>query len=179
MCLAIRLVNYAVITASALFVLLGSKGYAGSDDALLRWLPLLPIGPAGGLILTVITDCALAVSFSAVQVRLYRRALNDWSARIIVDALPLRCHPRSEGAPKWTRCGMTLSALGGLARSRLVWGDHPEPEPAEELRYRVRGRGRHGVGWVAAWRLVQLRARLSFSVLFSLHPLVFDPNRCG
>jgi hypothetical protein len=85
-CLAIRLVNYAVITAFALFVLLGPKGYAGSYEALLGWLPLLPNGLAGAVILTVITDCALAVFFSLVQVGLYRRALNVWSARIIVDA---------------------------------------------------------------------------------------------
>ncbi len=63
-------------------------------------VPLLPNGLAGGLILTVITDFVFAVSVSVVQVWLYRCALNDWSARIIVDAAAARCgRPRSDGAP--------------------------------------------------------------------------------
>jgi hypothetical protein len=82
----IRLVNYAVLTAFALFVLLGPKGYAGSYDALLGWVPLLPHGLAGALILTVITDLAFGGFFSAVQVWLYRRALNDWSTQTLGDA---------------------------------------------------------------------------------------------
>jgi hypothetical protein len=80
-CLAIRLLNYAVITAFALWVLLGPKGYAGSFHAILGWLPLLPHGLAGALILTVIIDLALAVFFSVIQVGLYRRALDGWPAR--------------------------------------------------------------------------------------------------
>ena len=77
-CLAIRLLNYTVITAFAVLVLLGPKGYAGSYEALLGWLPLLPHGLAGALILTGIVDFALAVFFSVIQVALYGRALNDW-----------------------------------------------------------------------------------------------------
>jgi hypothetical protein len=85
-CLAIRLVNYAVLTAFTLLVLLGPKGYAGSYEALLGWVPLLPHGLAGALILTVIIDFALAIFFSTVQVWLYRRALNGWSTRTLLDA---------------------------------------------------------------------------------------------
>src|SRR3981081_4440092 len=85
-CLVIRLVNYAVFTAVTLFVLLGPKGFAGSYGALLGWVPLLPHGLAGALILTVITDFALAIFFSTVQVWLYRRALNDWPTHTPVDA---------------------------------------------------------------------------------------------
>jgi hypothetical protein len=85
-CLAIRLVHYAVITAFTLFVLLGPKAYGGSYDALLGWLPLLPHGLAGAVILTLITNVAFAIFFSAVQVWLYRHALNGWSARALEEA---------------------------------------------------------------------------------------------
>jgi hypothetical protein len=84
-CLAIRLVNYVVVTALTVFVLLGTKAYAGSYRALLGWVPLLPHGLAGALILTVIVDSALAIFFSTVQVWLYRRALSGWSARTVLD----------------------------------------------------------------------------------------------
>src|SRR6202011_4536396 len=72
-CLAIRIVHYAVITAFTLFVLLGPKGYGGSYDALLGWLPLLPRGLAGAVILTAIVNVVFAIGFSAIQVWLYRR----------------------------------------------------------------------------------------------------------
>src|SRR6202022_3096959 len=78
-CLSIRLVNYAVFTAFALFVLLGPKGFAGSYNALFSWLPLLPHGLAGALILTVITNFASALFFSTIQVWLYTHALKRWS----------------------------------------------------------------------------------------------------
>jgi hypothetical protein len=79
-CLAIRLVHYAVFTAFTLFVLLGPKGYAGSYNALFAWLPLLPHGLAGALIITVISNFALAIFYSTIQVWLYTHALNNWSA---------------------------------------------------------------------------------------------------
>ncbi len=78
-CLAIRLVHYAVVTAFTLFVLIGPTGYGGSYDALFGWLPFLPRGLAGAVILTVITNCALAIFFSAVQVWFYRLAFRGWS----------------------------------------------------------------------------------------------------
>jgi hypothetical protein len=78
-CLAIRLAHYAVFTAFTLFVLLGPKGYAGSYNALFAWLPLLPHGLAGAVILTVITNLTLAIFYSTIQVWLYRYALNSWS----------------------------------------------------------------------------------------------------
>jgi hypothetical protein len=96
-CLAIRLSTYVVIMAFTLFVLLGPKGYAGSYQALLGWVPLLPDGLAGALILTVIINFASAVFFSIVQVWLYRRALNGWSAHMLLDAAP-----RAAAAPAAT-----------------------------------------------------------------------------
>jgi hypothetical protein len=77
-CLAIRLALYAAVTSFTLFVLLGPDGFKGSFDAVLGWLPLLPHGLAGALILTGIVNGASAVFFSAVQVGLYRRALSSW-----------------------------------------------------------------------------------------------------
>ncbi len=80
-CLAIRLVNYVAVTAFAVLVLLGPKAYAGSYKALFGWLPFLPHGLAGALLLTAIFNLAAAVFYSVVQVWIYRRALTDWSAR--------------------------------------------------------------------------------------------------
>jgi hypothetical protein len=77
-CLAIRLALYAALTSFTLFVLLGPRGYKGSFEAVLGWLPLLPNGLAGALILTAIVNVASAVFFSGVQVGLYRRALSSW-----------------------------------------------------------------------------------------------------
>ena len=77
-CVAIRLALYAALTAFTVFVLLGPAGYTGSFDALLGWLPGLPDGLAGALLLTGIVNFVAAVFFSAIQVALYRRALGAW-----------------------------------------------------------------------------------------------------
>lgn len=84
-CLAIRLVNYAVVSAFTLFVLLGAKGYAGSYRALFGWVPFLPPGLAGALTLTAIISLVSAVFYSAVQVQLYQRALNGWQTTALED----------------------------------------------------------------------------------------------
>lgn len=82
-CLAIRLLHYTALTAFALLVLLGPKGYAGSYRTLFGWLPLLPGGLAGALILTAIGNVALAIFFSIIQTVFYRHALTGWSARAL------------------------------------------------------------------------------------------------
>jgi hypothetical protein len=82
-CLAIRLANYAVVSAFTLFVLLGAKGYAGSYGALFGWVPFLPHGLAGALTLTAIISLVSAVFYSAVQVSIYQRALDGWSKRTV------------------------------------------------------------------------------------------------
>jgi hypothetical protein len=66
--LAIRLVNYAVITALALSRAAGAEGLGRKRRGAARMVPLLPNGLAGGLILTVITEFVFAVSVSVVQV---------------------------------------------------------------------------------------------------------------
>jgi hypothetical protein len=115
-CLAIRLLNYAVITAFALWVLLGPKGYAGSFQALLGWVPLLPHGLAGALILTVIIDSALAVFFSVIQVGLYRRALNEWPTPEVGDTpqramAPAAAAQRSGTDPRAVLAAATLMTV--------------------------------------------------------------------
>jgi hypothetical protein len=59
-------------------VLLGPTGFAGSFDATLGRLPLMPQGLAGALLVTAITQFVAAVFFSTIQVGLYRRALGAW-----------------------------------------------------------------------------------------------------
>lgn len=87
-CLAIRLVHYTALSAFALLVLLGPKGYEGSYEALFGWLPFLPGGLSGALLLTAINNLAFAIFFSAIQVGLYRHALAGWPARAVEEARP-------------------------------------------------------------------------------------------
>ena len=82
-CLAIRLLNYVAVTAFGLFILLGPKAYAGSYKAVFGWLPFLPRGLAGALLLTAIFNLAAAAFYSVVQVWVYRRALSGWSERSV------------------------------------------------------------------------------------------------
>jgi hypothetical protein len=96
-CLAIRLALYVALTSFTLFVLLGPAGYKGSFDALFGWLPLLPHGLAGALLITAIVNLASAVFFSTIQIGLYRRALSGWpepGSRSLREA-PLRRRRRS------------------------------------------------------------------------------------
>jgi hypothetical protein len=79
--LAIRLVHYAILTAFAVLVLLGPKAYAGTYRTLFGWLPWLPSGLAGALILTAIGNVAFAIFFSIIQTGFYRHALSGWPAR--------------------------------------------------------------------------------------------------
>jgi hypothetical protein len=92
-CLAIRLAIYAALTSFTVLVLLGPAGYAGSFDALFGWLPLLPEGLAGALLITAIANLVSAVFFSTIQVVLYRRALSGWPE-------PAVLQPRRSAAPR-------------------------------------------------------------------------------
>jgi hypothetical protein len=95
--LAIRVVHYTILSAFGLFVLLGPKGFKGSYEALFGWLPLLPHGLAGALILTAISNLAFAIFFSAIQTGFYRHALHGWSARALEES-PRRAAPPPAGA---------------------------------------------------------------------------------
>ena len=92
-CLAIRLAIYAALTSFTVLVLLGPAAYAGSFDALFGWLPLLPEGLAGALLITAIANLVSGVFFSTIQVGLYRRALSGWREPPVPQA------PRSAASP--------------------------------------------------------------------------------
>jgi hypothetical protein len=124
-CLAIRLAHYAVLTAFALFVLLGPAGYEGSYETLFGWLPFLPGGLAGALVLTAIGNLAFAIFFSTIQVGLYRHALTSWPSRVLEPA-PMRPAPPPAGPE---RAGAdpraVLAAAAGLTVLLLVSHDWP------------------------------------------------------
>jgi hypothetical protein len=92
-CLAIRLAIYTALTSFTVLVLLGPAGFAGSFDALFGWLPLIPEGLAGALLVTAIANFVSAVFFSTIQVGLYRRALSGWPDPVVSQA------PRSAAPP--------------------------------------------------------------------------------
>lgn len=116
-CLAIRLVNYALVSAFTLFVLLGAKGYAGSYRALFGWIPFLPNGLAGALTLTVIISLVSAVFYSAVQVGLYRRALSGWPRQPVQDAPrgPAEMRPAFRPAGADPRAALAAATLVSVA----------------------------------------------------------------
>jgi hypothetical protein len=132
-CLVIRLLNYAVVAAFTLFVLLGVKGYAGSYGALFGWVPLVPHGLAGALTLTAIISLMSAVFYSVIQVGLYQHALNSWSTRTLDDTprgpADLPAAFRTAGAdPRAALAAATLVTVALLAShdwavlaSVMVW----------------------------------------------------------
>ena len=92
-CLAIRLALYAALTSFTVLVLLGPAGYKGSFDALFGWVPFLPDGLAGALLITAIVQLISGVFFSTIQVGLYRRALSAWPAPGIAEQKQIAAAP--------------------------------------------------------------------------------------
>jgi hypothetical protein len=77
--LAIRLVHYTLLSALAIWVVLGGlDAYVGSYDALTGWIPFAPHGTLGALLVTAVSNLLWALFYSAVQVVIYRRALAEW-----------------------------------------------------------------------------------------------------
>jgi hypothetical protein len=87
-CLAIRLVHYAILTAFTVLILLGPKAYAGTYRTLFGWIPFLPHGLEGALILTAIGNVLFAILFSAIQTGFYRHALTGWIGRTTEESAP-------------------------------------------------------------------------------------------
>jgi hypothetical protein len=87
-CLAIRLVHYAILTAFTVLILLGPKAYAGTYRNLFGWIPFLPHGLEGALILTAIGNVLFAIIFSAIQTGFCRHALSGWIERTPKDFAP-------------------------------------------------------------------------------------------
>src|SRR5437763_11987574 len=92
-CLAIRLVHYAILTAFTILILLGPKAYAGTYRTLFGWIPFLPRGLEGALILTAIGNVLFAIVFSAIQTGFYRHALTGWIGRTPEESEPRPAHP--------------------------------------------------------------------------------------
>ena len=64
-CFAIRLTHYAVLTAAAIWIVLGGvDAYVGSYDTLTGWLGILPEGERGALIVTVVLNVGLAAFYT-------------------------------------------------------------------------------------------------------------------
>jgi energy-coupling factor transporter transmembrane protein EcfT len=99
-CLAIRLVHYAIITAFTVLILLGPKAYAGTYRNLFGWIPFLPHGLEGALILTAIGNVLFAILFSAIQIGFYRHALTGWLERTPSQSEPRAA--REQAAPPQT-----------------------------------------------------------------------------
>ncbi len=92
--LVIRLIHYTILTAFAVLILLGPKAYAGTYQTLFGWIPGLPGGLAGALILTAIGNVLFAILFSGLQVAFYRHALFGWSARAPAQSVPREALPQ-------------------------------------------------------------------------------------
>jgi hypothetical protein len=92
-CLAIRLVHYAVLTGFTVLILLGPKAYAGTYRTLFSWIPFLPRGLEGALILTAIGNVLFAIVFSAIQTGFCRHALAGWIERTPEESEPRRSLP--------------------------------------------------------------------------------------
>jgi hypothetical protein len=76
----IRLLLNSAAVAFFIWVIVGLDAYAGSYDALTGWIPFLPHGERGALLVTAVSNVAWAIFYSAVQVVIYRRALAGWPA---------------------------------------------------------------------------------------------------
>jgi hypothetical protein len=80
-CLALRVLHYAVLTALAVWLVLGGvDGLVSTYEATTGWLGILPQGTAGALAVVLGWQLVMAVVLSAIQVSVYRRALRRWPA---------------------------------------------------------------------------------------------------
>jgi hypothetical protein len=113
--LVIRLVHYTILTAFTVLILLGPKAYAGTYQTLFGWLPFLPKGLAGALVLTAIGNVAFAILFSALQIAFYRHALIGWSARV-----PARSAPREALPPEPVQAGGTDPRVALIAATLVT-----------------------------------------------------------
>ncbi len=77
-CAAIRLVHNALLSAAAIWILVGREAFTGSYENLAGRLPLLPDGEAAALAFTAASIVAWTIFASTVQVIVYRRGLHNW-----------------------------------------------------------------------------------------------------
>jgi hypothetical protein len=80
-CFGIRLAHYLVLAVAFIWIILGGvDAFTGTYDAVAGWLGFLPQGREAALAATVLIYGVTAVFYSAIQVVVYRRALNGWPA---------------------------------------------------------------------------------------------------
>ena len=78
-CLVLRLIHYAVVLASFIWIILGGLDeYVDSFETLTSWAGIIPQGRTAAIAFMLAGQVVWAVFFSAVQVATYRRALRDW-----------------------------------------------------------------------------------------------------
>lgn len=78
-CLAIRLAHYTVLSALAIWVVVGVDAYIGTYDRIVG-LVGLPQGRTAALVATVLGNLVWGIAFSAIQVAVYRRGARAWPA---------------------------------------------------------------------------------------------------
>ncbi len=145
--LAIRLVHYALLNVLFVAVVVGGlDAYVATYDKVAGFTGVLPTGTAAAVWLTVLSQLALALFFSTVQVVVYDRALRRWPptaspatggtgrparARAPVAALALTAAAWVAllARPSWAvlaavAAGLALATVATPARSagRQVWG---------------------------------------------------------
>jgi hypothetical protein len=120
-CFAIRLTHYAVLTAAAIWIVLGGvDAYVGSYDTLTGWLGILPEGERGALIVTLVLNVGLAAFYTVTQVLVYRWALSSWPAELTEVHVPAAGPSEDRGSKRFDPRAITLAA--GIAFALLLSG---------------------------------------------------------
>ena len=115
-CFAIRLTHYAVLTAAAIWIVLGGvDAYVGSYDTLTGWLGILPEGERGALIVTVVLNVGLAAFYTVTQVLVYRWALSSWPAQPSEVHAPAAGPSEDRGSQRFDPRAITLAAAIAFA----------------------------------------------------------------
>ena len=115
-CFAIRLTHYAVLTVALVWIVLGGvDAYVGSYDTLTGWLPLLPEGQRGALIVTVVLNVSLAIFYSVTQVLVYRWALGSWPGTPPAAAAHAAGPAEDRGSARFDPRAITLAATVAFA----------------------------------------------------------------
>ncbi len=110
-CFAIRLTHYAVLTAAAIWIVLGGvDAYVGSYDTLTGWLGILPEGERGALIVTLVLNIGLAAFYTVTQVLVYRWALTSWPAQLTEVHVPAAGPSEDRGSLRFDPRAITLAA---------------------------------------------------------------------
>jgi len=115
-CFTIRLTHYAVLTAAAIWIVLGGvDAYVGSYDTLTGWLGILPEGERGALIVTVVVNVGLAAFYTVTQVLVYRWALTSWPAQPSEVHAPAAGPSEDRGSLRFDPRAITLAAVVAFA----------------------------------------------------------------